>query len=113
VGSSFLKKSPWQPKGAVDSRDDSMERAFLRLGDILADIADSSRQSEPKESPLGVARSSRKHSKNRSCKGQLENEKTTAVHMFAVEAGIRQTVQKGVGGLPQEGTTHICRYDKG
>ena len=74
--------------------------AFLRLGAILAEIARSSRQSEPKESPLGVARSSRKHSKNRSCKGQLENERTTVVHMFAVEAGVQQTVQKGVGGLP-------------
>jgi len=40
VGSSFLKKSHWQPKGAVGSRDGSIERAFLRLGDILAEIAD-------------------------------------------------------------------------
>ena len=41
MGSSFLKKSRWQPKGAVGRQDDSIERAFLRLGDIIAEIADS------------------------------------------------------------------------
>ena len=40
MGSSFLEKSHWQPKGAVGSRDGSIERAFLHLGDILAEIAD-------------------------------------------------------------------------
>jgi hypothetical protein len=33
--------------------------------------------------------------------------------MFAEEDGVQQIVQKGVGGLPQEGTTHSCPYDKG
>ena len=36
---SFLKQSHWQPEGALGNRDGSIERAFLRLGDILAEIA--------------------------------------------------------------------------
>jgi len=42
----------------------------------------------------------------------LRKERLNSAHRSLVKAGIQQIVQKAVGGLPQEGTTHICRYDK-